>query len=358
MGRIPGVDQMVSSIILQPAHNDAIPASVTFNVNVQVSNFQAGSFTNPDVTYYSAPQDLNAEGIIIGHCHITISRLGDNPQDNNNVNVPPNPRNHVFFKGVDDAGNGAGLLTAVVEGGLTPGFYRVCTMLSASNHQPVLMPVANRGAQDDCTKFTVVDTGVPPIIEEEDQEDDLEAGVVPPAGAPAVEDPAADPADPNAPVVEDPAAEAPAVEGPPVPEVIEPTPGQGPVETPAEEAPPVELQPELAQITDAIIDLANGLGGPGELIRIASGVLGGQSPFVMESGDANSPFSVNSVLFANAQDAVARSCRLQFRTCRAAAQGGNVALEDCAEQRRNCGAEPQDIAVNLRRKKMMMAKKN
>jgi hypothetical protein len=28
-------------------------------------------------------------------------------------------------------------------------------MNSASNHQPVLMPVAQRGAQDDCQKFTV-----------------------------------------------------------------------------------------------------------------------------------------------------------------------------------------------------------
>ena len=28
-------------------------------------------------------------------------------------------------------------------------------MNSASNHQPVLMPIAQRGAQDDCTKFTI-----------------------------------------------------------------------------------------------------------------------------------------------------------------------------------------------------------
>jgi transcription initiation factor TFIID subunit 15 len=28
-------------------------------------------------------------------------------------------------------------------------------MTSSSNHQPVLMPVAQRGAQDDCQKFSV-----------------------------------------------------------------------------------------------------------------------------------------------------------------------------------------------------------
>ena len=47
-----------------------------------------------------------------------------------------------FFKGVNDAGDGNGNLQATVTGGLPAGNYRVCTMSSASNHQPVLMPVA------------------------------------------------------------------------------------------------------------------------------------------------------------------------------------------------------------------------
>ena len=31
----------------------------------------------------------------------------------------------------------------------------MCSMTRSSNHQPVLVPVAQRGAQDDCKKFTV-----------------------------------------------------------------------------------------------------------------------------------------------------------------------------------------------------------
>jgi len=50
---------------------------------------------------------------------------------------------------------GQGGLTAAVAGGLPAGSYRLCTMTSSSNHQPVLMPVAQRGAQDDCIRFTV-----------------------------------------------------------------------------------------------------------------------------------------------------------------------------------------------------------
>jgi len=48
-----------------------------------------------------------------------------------------------------------GQLSVTVTGGLPAGLYRVCTMASAANHQSVLMPVAQRGAQDDCTKFSV-----------------------------------------------------------------------------------------------------------------------------------------------------------------------------------------------------------
>lgn len=48
----------------------------------------------------------------------------------------------VFFKGVNDQVDGKGGLSATVTGGLPEGMYRVCTMASGSNHQPVLMPVA------------------------------------------------------------------------------------------------------------------------------------------------------------------------------------------------------------------------
>jgi len=70
-------------------------------------------------------------------------------------NDRPNAETFAFFKGINDDGNGNGQLQAVVSNGLPAGFYRVCTMNSASNHQPVIMPVAQRGAQDDCIRFAV-----------------------------------------------------------------------------------------------------------------------------------------------------------------------------------------------------------
>lgn len=151
MGQIPSTNNMISGILTNPAHNDDVEENQDFDITVQYTNLDAGTFTNPDNTYYSAPQQINGNGQIIGHTHVTVQDLGNSLTPN----TPPDPSQFVFFKGINDAGNGQGLLSATVTGGLPAGNYRVCTMVSSSNHQPVLMPVAQRGAQDDCNKFTV-----------------------------------------------------------------------------------------------------------------------------------------------------------------------------------------------------------
>jgi hypothetical protein len=150
MGKIPSTSNMISSIITSPSAGEKLTAGQSFNVVVQTAGLTAGSFTNAQTTYYSAPQDLSG-GKIIGHTHITIQDLGKSLSPS----TAPDPTQFVFFKGINDAGNGKGLLQATVTGGLPAGNFRVCTMTSASNHQPVLMPVAQRGSQDDCQKFTV-----------------------------------------------------------------------------------------------------------------------------------------------------------------------------------------------------------
>jgi len=153
MGDIPSTENMVSTIITFPQPGQTLQANQTFNVTLQVSGLQAGAFTNADANYYSAPQGLNGNGVIIGHSHVTIQTLGNNI----NTPTPPDPSTFEFFKGIDNAGNGQGGLSAEVTGGLAPGVYRVCTLSSSANHTPVLMPIAQRGAQDDCTKFTVAE---------------------------------------------------------------------------------------------------------------------------------------------------------------------------------------------------------
>ncbi|KAI9879229.1 MAG: hypothetical protein M1830_009160 [Pleopsidium flavum] len=152
MGDIPSTADMVSQIITFPevGKMSKLKANQTFKITVQTSNLDAGSFTNPDTTYYAAPQQLK-NGKVIGHTHVTVQDLGRSLTPKR----PLDPSKFVFFKGINDGGDGQGGLSATVTGGLPAGNYRVCTIGSSSNHQPFLMPVAQRGAQDDCQKFVV-----------------------------------------------------------------------------------------------------------------------------------------------------------------------------------------------------------
>jgi len=110
-----------------------------------------GFFDDPAKEYYQFPQTLDKDGFIQGHSHVTIQKLDG--EDN-----VPDARVFAFFKGLNDRAVN-GILSVVVgsdkKEGLDPGYYRVCTMTASFGHQPTLMPVAQRGAQDDCTRFTV-----------------------------------------------------------------------------------------------------------------------------------------------------------------------------------------------------------
>lgn len=155
MGDIPATSKMVSTVITNPKNLDTIPEKTTFNIQVSIANMALGSFTNATSTYYTAPQQVDGQGRIIGHTHVTVQDLGASL----NPTQPLDGTKFAFFKGINDAGDGNGNLQAVVTGGLPAGNYRVCSMAGASNHQPVLMAVAQRGAQDDCKYFSVTAAG-------------------------------------------------------------------------------------------------------------------------------------------------------------------------------------------------------
>lgn len=155
MGDIPAKTSMVSSVITFPqTGGSSVQSDTTFNITVQMTGLVTGSFSNADATYYSAPQALSG-GKVVGHTHVTVQDLGSSL----NPTTALDPTLFAFFKGINNAADANGVLSATVTGGLPAGNYRVCTMASATNHQPVLMPVAQRGTADDCTKFTVSGSG-------------------------------------------------------------------------------------------------------------------------------------------------------------------------------------------------------
>lgn len=149
LGEVPSQSQMISTVIRFPKNGDTVQENTQFTVRTKTNNLATGNFDDPEKQYFSFPQTLDDTGIVNGHSHITIQKIDDD-------NEPLDPTTFAFFKGLNDKEDPtSGELTASVDSGLPAGNYRVCTMTSSFGHQPVIMPIAKRGAQDDCTRFTV-----------------------------------------------------------------------------------------------------------------------------------------------------------------------------------------------------------
>lgn len=70
---------------------------------MNVENLELGNFVNAASNYYSAPQQVNSQGNIIGHTHVVIEQLSSLQQAE-----PTDPTKFAFFKGVDGAAVGGG----------------------------------------------------------------------------------------------------------------------------------------------------------------------------------------------------------------------------------------------------------
>jgi len=148
MGDIPSTGKMIGAKFAFPKNFDVVKAFQDFTVKLQINNLETGSFTNPNTNYYGAPQQLNSNGVIVGHTHIVINKISSF-QDT----TPADATTFAFFKGVDPPADN-GISSVVVVKGLEAGSYRLCSINTAANHQPVLMPVAQHNSNDDCVYFT------------------------------------------------------------------------------------------------------------------------------------------------------------------------------------------------------------
>jgi len=153
MGSIPSTDNMPSAKFTNPTNGQTLAENTPFTISMAISNLATGNFVNADTNYFSAPQQLNAQGQIVGHSHVVVESLTSLAQI-----TPSNPKVFAFFKGLNDAAQG-GILTADVTAGLPAGFYKVSSINTAANHQPVLVPIAQHGSLDDAVYFTVSASG-------------------------------------------------------------------------------------------------------------------------------------------------------------------------------------------------------
>jgi len=151
MGDIPPKAKMPSCKFQFPKNGDtSLTEGQSFTIALKISNLATGNFVNAQSNYFSAPQQLDGSKTILGHSHVVVEKL-----DSFQSTTPSNPTVFSFFKGLNGAADGNGVLTATVPSGLPAGQYKVSSINTASNHQPALVPVAQHGSLDDVVYFTV-----------------------------------------------------------------------------------------------------------------------------------------------------------------------------------------------------------
>jgi len=154
MGAIPASSNIPSCKFVTPVNLAVIPPYTTFQITLAVKNFATGYFVSLDSSYFAAPQQLDPNtGFIQGHAHVVIEALESLTQT-----APTDPTKFAFFAAIGSQADANGYLYVSVTGGLPEGAYRMTTMNSAMNHQPLVSPVAERGASDDTIYFTVAAT--------------------------------------------------------------------------------------------------------------------------------------------------------------------------------------------------------
>jgi len=150
MGVIPSTNNMPSSKFVFPTNGATVKPATKFTIQMAICNLETGNFVNAQQNYFSAPQQLNAQGIIRGHSHVVVELMTSMTQT-----TPTDPNKFAFFKGLNGKADGSGILTASVDKGLPAGVYKLSSINSAANHQPVLAPIAQHGSLDDTVYFTV-----------------------------------------------------------------------------------------------------------------------------------------------------------------------------------------------------------
>ena len=144
MGEIASSANIPSCKYVFPKNLDTLKANTAFTMKLAVKNAQLGTFVNAETNYYSAPQQVNKEGNIIGHTHVVVEQV-----ESLTATTPLDPTKFAFFKGINSAAADDGTVTADVTNGLPEGVYRFMTIGTSANHAPFLVAVAQHGSMDD-----------------------------------------------------------------------------------------------------------------------------------------------------------------------------------------------------------------
>ena len=84
---------MPSSKFTNPKNGGTVAANKAFTISMAIKNLQTGNFVNAQENYFSAPQQLNNQGVILGHSHVVVEQLTSLTQT-----TPTDPKKFAFFK--------------------------------------------------------------------------------------------------------------------------------------------------------------------------------------------------------------------------------------------------------------------
>ena len=144
---------MVSTLIISPENGQSVSKAAGFNVVFESIGLMSGNGLNLANQFMKQPQSLNQRtGMIEGMQSISIQSL-------ENELLAPEASVLSFFRILNTPSDPTGrtrFTIAINPGQIkTVGVHRMCTLAMSSSGIPAIMPVAQRGAQDDCIRVFI-----------------------------------------------------------------------------------------------------------------------------------------------------------------------------------------------------------
>ncbi|KAF9479583.1 hypothetical protein BDN70DRAFT_686268 [Pholiota conissans] len=145
MGHIPSRQNIPSTRIRGPRNGDVFLENMSISVTLATNNLATGNAVNPDTNYLAAPQQLDSNGLVLGHYHLIVDALESFGQAS-----PTDPTKPIFSA---ELGTPTQSLSTTIS--LPIGFYRISAIAHAANHQPVIPPIDQHGSLNDVVYIIV-----------------------------------------------------------------------------------------------------------------------------------------------------------------------------------------------------------
>ncbi|KAL0069329.1 hypothetical protein AAF712_003694 [Marasmius tenuissimus] len=149
MGIIPSINHIPSLKFQSPLNGAVLAINEAFLIRLGVKNLATGNFASSRTNFLSAPQQVDSNGLVLGHTAIVIEKL-----ETLNQTVPTNPTRFDLYNATLELFTD-GFHGFNVSKGLPAGFYRLSSVTTDANHHLIVAPLLQYGAIDDAVYFTV-----------------------------------------------------------------------------------------------------------------------------------------------------------------------------------------------------------